>query len=280
MASLSRLLAAARRALLDRGARPAADLDAIDSRRRFFRRASAAGVAAIGTGLLLPDDAWAAIEERADAFGITPGTVVDAQGRLVRRRPLGTEPYLGEIMMIGWGYAPRDWALCDGQLLAISNYAALYALLSTKFGGDGRVSFGLPDLRGRVALHPGTGPGLTPRTWGQKTGQEYVTLTEAEMPAHTHLQVPPTLEAALPASNTGGTTDDPSGNILAGTTGRGGDRFASLSDANTSMPVILSGSGGSTETGSAGGNQSHNNMMPFLGIYHAIAMEGVFPPRG
>lgn len=98
----------------------------------------------------------------------------------------GVDPYYAEIMIMGSNFAVRDWAFCDGQLLAISQYSALFSLLGTTFGGDGRTTFGLPDLRGRVAIHPGSGPGLSTRTWGQKSGTETTTLTINNLPTHTH----------------------------------------------------------------------------------------------
>ncbi len=260
--------------LLARGARPAGDLDAIDSRRQFFRRAGAVGVAAIGTGLLLPDDAWAAVEERADAFGITPGTVVDAQGRPVRRT-LGAEPFVGEIMLVGWNFAARGWALCQGQLMALSQYSAVYALLGTTYGGNGQSTFALPDLQGRSAIGWGQGPGLTDRDLGEVGGNEAVTLITSQMPVHNHAITPQAVN--IPATNTATTlTDDPAGNILAGSSGRGGTRFAAPSTANTALggsPTI------SGMTGIAGGSEPHDNMMPFLALNYQIALQGIFPSR-
>ena len=99
---------------------------------------------------------------------------------------LGSDPFIGEISMFGGNFAPRNWAQCDGQLLQISQYQALFSLLGTAYGGDGRTTFGLPDLRGRVPVHPGTGPGLTPRSWGQKSGVNDVTLNVNQIPSHNH----------------------------------------------------------------------------------------------
>jgi microcystin-dependent protein len=96
------------------------------------------------------------------------------------------EPFLGEIMMVGFGFAPRGWAMCDGQILPISQYQALYSLMGTTFGGDGRTTFALPDLRGRTTIHPGTGPGLSTRTWGERGGSEMNIMTVGQMPAHNH----------------------------------------------------------------------------------------------
>ena len=98
------------------------------------------------------------------------------------------DPFIGLIVMFGGNFAPRGWALCDGQLLSISSNSALFSILGTTYGGDGRTTFGLPDLRGRVPMHPGTGPGLSPRTLGQKSGTETVQLTTAQLPPHTRVQ--------------------------------------------------------------------------------------------
>ena len=96
------------------------------------------------------------------------------------------EPFIGEIMMVGFNFAPRGWAMCDGQLLSISSYSALFSLLGTTFGGDGRSTFGLPDLRGRTAIHPGSAPGLSTRSWGEKSGSEMNKMTIGQMPSHNH----------------------------------------------------------------------------------------------
>ena len=121
-----------------------------------------------------------------------------------------SEPFIGQIMMVGFNFPPRGWAQCNGQLLPISSHTALFSLLGTTFGGDGRTSFGLPDLRGRIAKHIGQGPGLANVTWGQRGGRENVTLTIANMPSHTHtvtndLTVTPKCNAAAADG------DDPSG---------------------------------------------------------------------
>ena len=98
----------------------------------------------------------------------------------------GAYPFIGEIMMVGFNFAPRSWAMCDGQLLQIAQNSALFSLLGTTFGGDGRTTFGLPDLRGRTAIHPGFGPGLSDRRWGEKAGSEANVMTIGQMPSHTH----------------------------------------------------------------------------------------------
>lgn len=210
------------------------------SRRRFF-----AGAGAVAGSALLAPAAWADVESRAEAFGIEPGTLVDAQGRPLDREPAFTDPFIGAIIMVGFNFPPRGWAHCDGQLLAIAQNSALFSLLGTTFGGDGRTTFGLPDLRGRSATHPGSGPGLTPRQWGERGGTESVSLTAAQVPSHSH---------DTPQVQVRGTGTEAVGMAT------GGDQ-------------------GTASTGAAGGGQAHDNMPPFLGIYHCIALTGIFPSR-
>jgi len=121
-----------------------------------------------------------------------------------------SEPFLAEIIMFGGNFAPRGWALCDGQLLPIAQYSAVFSLLGTNYGGDGRTTFGLPDLRGRIAMHPGTGPGLPTYRLGERGGNCQHQLTQPQMPAHTH-----TLDVKLRASTDGAGSTDPTGNALA-----------------------------------------------------------------
>ncbi len=172
---------------------------------------------------------------------------------------------MATIIMFGGNFAPRGWALCEGQLLPISQNSALFSLLGTTYGGDGRTTFGLPDLRGRVPLGNGNGPGLTPRSLGEKGGTENTTLTVTQMPAHTH---PITVKVAVSTAN--GTTDEPNGNVLAGTTA---DNYAAANAGNGQLGGV------SATEGSAGGNQPFNNMQPYQVLNFIIAMQGVFPSR-
>jgi microcystin-dependent protein len=163
-------------------------------------------------------------------------------------------PYLGEIRMFAGTFAPRGWAFCNGQLLSIADYSALFTLIGTTYGGDGQSTFGLPDLRGRFPVHVGNG-----LTQGVTGGSETVTLSVAQLPSHTH--------SAMGA--TAGTTGSPGGNFWGGTSTLG--QFVEGTAANESMA--------SGAIGSAGGGQSHENMMPFLAVNFIIALEGIFPSR-
>ncbi len=166
------------------------------------------------------------------------------------------EPFLGQIQPFGFNFAPRGWTRCDGQLLPISQNTALFALLGTTYGGDGRTTFGLPDLRGRAALHFGQGPGLSSYNIGQKGGAETVTLSTNQMPSHNH-----SLNAvAEPAS-----TAKPEGNLLA----------AALTYDVAPPDAVMAG----VSIGSTGGGAAHNNIQPFLVINWCIALVGIFPSR-
>jgi microcystin-dependent protein len=168
-----------------------------------------------------------------------------------------TEPYIGEIRMFAGGFAPRGWAFCDGQLLAVSQYDALFSLFGTTYGGDGRTTFGLPDMRGRMPVHQGQGPGLTNRRIGAKYGSETVTLTTNEMPGHTH----DVRSTTLPA-----TTDVASGNVIARTRE---DRFGPGAEIGLAPNAIAA----------TGGSQSHTNLMPAQCVYFIVALTGVYPSR-
>lgn len=241
-----------------------------EGRRQFFRRAAGIGAgAALGTGLLLPDEAWAGVEERAARFGITPGTVVDAQGRPMRSSGFN-EPFIGGIVMFGGNFAPRGWALCDGQLLPINQNTALFSILGTTYGGDGRTTFGLPDLRSRFPLHPGNGPGLPSYNLGQKGGAATRTLTTNQMPSHTHTATGGGGSVAV--ASTPGTTDDPTGNVLA-RPASSIPTYAAPADADGTL------GGGAVTIGNTGGNQSFDTMPPYQAVNFIIALVGVFPSR-
>ncbi len=173
-----------------------------------------------------------------------------------------SEPFVGEIKMIGFNFAPRGWAFCDGQLMAISQNMSLFSLLGTAFGGDGRSTFALPDLRGRVAINPGTSPGLLTYRWGQRGGYENVSLSTLNVPAHTH---PAKMRAHEGEANEG----EPEGKSLA--------KFDTIyvdQDPDVDMRDDTI-----TVEANTGGNQPHYNIQPFLGIYFVIALVGIFPSR-
>jgi len=176
-----------------------------------------------------------------------------------------SDQYLGEIRMFGGNFAPVGWALCNGQLLSISQNAALFSILGTTFGGDGVQTFGLPDLRGRAPLHWGQGTGLSNYTLGAQTGTESVTLMQNQMPAHTH---------QVNASSTNGSSAAAQGALPATVVPARGQSAAPDiygTAPNTTMnPQMISASGGS---------QPHNNMQPSLCVSFIIATTGIYPSR-
>jgi len=187
---------------------------------------------------------------------ITSAPIVEAQ----------SEPFIGQIQYVGFNFAPRGWAFCDGQILAISENSALFSLLGTTYGGDGRTSFGLPDMRGRVPIHDGSGdgPGLSSYRLGQRGGAEQITLTPAQIPS---LQ--------LKAVGAPGDTDDPEGNLLAE-----GDSYPHFkrmvkSYSTQTTPLVTMDAASIMVTG--GG--AHKNIQPFIGIHCNIALVGIFPSR-
>ena len=179
------------------------------------------------------------------------------------------EKFLGEIMFVGYNFCPNTTASAEGQLLAISSNTALFSLYGTTFGGDGRTSFGLPDLRGRVPMGLGNGPGLTPRYLGQKGGVEHVTLNVTQMPSHNHL---------LAVDNDGGDKRRPANDYLSYSTLTEGlppeqveKMYATAPTPNTYLDT-----GSLTNTG---GGQLHENMQPFTVMRYCVVMQGVFPSR-
>ncbi len=170
------------------------------------------------------------------------------------------DPFVAEIRVFPFNFAPKGWAWCDGQLLPLSQNTALFSLLGTTYGGNGKSNFALPDLQGSVPFHPGQGPGLGLYDLGQIGGTETVTLLETEMPAHAHpLQV-----AAGDEAETNVATGD------ALTRSKGGNIYSPNTTLKALSPQALA---------PAGGSQPHNNMMPYLTFYFCIALQGVFPPR-
>ncbi|MDH3403861.1 MAG: tail fiber protein [Acidobacteriota bacterium] len=171
-----------------------------------------------------------------------------------------SEPFIAEIRIFAGNFAPRSWAFCNGQLLPVSQNTALFSLIGTTYGGDGRTTTALPDLRGKAPMHPGRGPGLTARRLGQKGGVETVTLTEAQMPAHTHAMG----AAPAPANQ----DDASSSTILSRTVG------ANIFGAASSLQAMAS-----QALPAGGGSQAHNNMQPYLAMNFIIALQGLYPSR-
>jgi microcystin-dependent protein len=174
------------------------------------------------------------------------------------------DPFLGEIRAVGFGFAPVGWALCDGSLLPISRNTALYSLLGNTYGGDGKTTFSLPDLRGRAVVNAGTGAGLSSYALGAVAGQEMVTLTVAQLPAHAHALGNLNINPADPSSLS------PTGSYLSNST--------QLQYGETASETMAAGS--VTGTGApVGDNQPHSNLQPYLALYYVIALQGIYPPR-
>ena len=172
------------------------------------------------------------------------------------------DPFLAEIRIFAGSFAPRGWALCNGQLLPISQNTALFSLLGTMYGGNGLSTFALPNLQGAAPMHAGQGPGLSLRDEGEQGGEQAVTLLQTEIPVHTH---------ALMGTNQLQQLPDPSNHTLA--------------RANANAYLTSPGSGSFTQMspqaiGVTGGNLPHNNMPPYVTLNFIIALQGVFPPRG
>ena len=173
-----------------------------------------------------------------------------------------SEPFIAEIRIFPYTFAPRGWANCNGQLLPISQNTALFALIGTTYGGDGRTTFGLPNLKGRGAMHPGRGPGLTSRRLGERGGVEEVTLSEAQMANHTH-----TFRCVEEIGEQGSLT-----NTVSVSRSSAGLLFQTNTTSN--LVAMLSSS-----LPPAGGGQSHLNEQPFLTLRFCIALQGIFPSR-
>lgn len=171
-------------------------------------------------------------------------------------------PFVAEIRIFAFNFAPKGWAFCDGQILPLSQNTALFSLLGTTYGGDGRSNFALPNLQGSAPMHPGQGPGLTLHDLGETGGAETISLLQTEMPAHSH---------SASANGGGGSSNDPTGNVWAATViaRQGVNTYGTTDGGNMSFAAL----------GIAGGSQPHNNLMPYLTLNFCIALQGVYPPR-
>lgn len=170
------------------------------------------------------------------------------------------DPFVAEIRIFGFNFPPKGWAFCDGQLLPISQNTALFSLVGTYYGGDGKATFALPDLQNAAPIHQGQGPGLSVYNLGESGGTEAVTLIQTEMPVHAH---------TLSGSNSDATDQSPANELVAG--GVGGIAMYGAPSSLTQLAFQA--------LTPAGGSLPHNNMMPFLTLNYCIALQGVFPPR-
>jgi microcystin-dependent protein len=174
-----------------------------------------------------------------------------------------SQPFIAEIRIFAGNFAPRGWAFCDGGLLPISQNTALFALIGTTYGGDGRTTTALPNLKGQAPMHPGNGPGLSSRRLGERGGSETSSLNTNQMPSHSH---------TAQASNDAATFGTPGNTHVIG---RGAGRFDAFFGAANNL-VDMQSPGSLNDTG---GNQAHNNLQPFLTLNFIIALVGVFPSR-
>ncbi len=186
------------------------------------------------------------------------------------------DPFIGQIVMFGGNFAPRSWAFCNGQLLAISQNTALFSILGTTYGGDGRTTFALPDLRGRSAIHPGTGPGLSTIRLGQRGGTEYHTLTINEMPNHSHSGA--TLKGSIMVNEEDGDSNDPNGRNF-GLIDAGATNANAYNSAANDKAMAVNSVGISGNTLATGGQQQFFIRNPFEAVNYIIALFGVFPSR-
>jgi microcystin-dependent protein len=170
------------------------------------------------------------------------------------------DPFVAEIRIFPFNFAPKGWAFCDGQLLPLSQNTALFSLLGTTYGGDGKSNFALPDMQGNAPMHPGQGPGLSLHDLGETGGSETVSLLESEIPSHSH---------NVTASSQDGLDSHPVANFLA--QGIGINLYVNAGTTPVSM--------NDNSLAPAGGDQPHNNMQPYLTLSFCIALQGVFPPR-
>ena len=176
------------------------------------------------------------------------------------------EPFIAQIMMFGGNFAPRGWALCDGQLLPISQYSALFSLLGTIYGGDGETTFGLPDLRGRVPMHAGNGPGLSNRRLGSRAGSQTTTLNTNHLPSHNHT-------AGLQGTGATGDQKVPEGGYLAAANDGENNFSSAVGDGG------LKNMAGGVVVGNTGSSQAFSNEQPYTVVNFIIALQGIYPSR-
>lgn len=183
---------------------------------------------------------------------------------------MSTEPFIGEVKLFGFNFAPRGYATCQGQIIAIAQNTALFSLLGTTFGGNGQTTFGLPDLQGRAPIGQGQGPGLSPYSMGQVGGTETVTITTAQMPMHVHSAIGINIRIPVNTANDDSTA---AGNYIGNSSPN--DTFGSVPSPTLSLgtPVV------SGTTSVAGGSQPTQILSPYLCMNYSIALQGIFPSR-
>ncbi len=180
------------------------------------------------------------------------------------------DPFIGTIIMFGGNFAPRGWALCDGQLLSIASYSSLFSILGTTYGGDGRTTFGLPEMRGRVPVHQGNGPGVPPYNLGQKGGTATNTLTTTNIPSHSH---------TLFASNAVADANKLTKSAKAGPALKNANLNIWDNNFQASATAGLKNKMHPKVIGATGGGQAVNNMQPYLAVNFIIALQGIYPSR-
>ena len=226
---------------------------------------------------------------RSSVVALTTATILSSS-LIWSSSASASEPFLGEIKMFGGNFAPRGFAFCGGQLLSIASNSALFSILGTTYGGDGRTNFGLPDLRGRVAIHSGsgTGPGLSRYNLGRKGGAERVALTALQMPSHTHTigttaTATATATATVKGTNATGDSETPGGNSHAKKSRTKQYSTAAPDVAmhadSVSVDVVVDSVDVTATAANTGGSLAHPNIQPFLGINYIIATVGIFPSR-
>ncbi|MDT4291539.1 tail fiber protein [Methylomonas sp. MO1] len=206
--------------------------------------------------------------------------VIAITGLPVSVSACGSDPFLGEICTFSFNFCPRGYLEAAGQTVSIQQNTALFSLLGTQYGGDGRQTFALPDLRGRSPIGDGQGPGLSPIQVGEETGSEFITILQNQMPAHNHsAQTNVTVSASINAVSTAGNSTNPSGKVLATSASR--DNLYSNVTPNASLdPGAISTSASATTTvGIAGANQPLYIRSPVLGVKYCVATQGIFPSR-
>lgn len=231
---------------------------------------------------------------RKAIYGVSLATLIATSLMSAKTAACPSNPLIGGMCAFGGNFSIRGWAFADGQILPISSYTAVFSLMGTTFGGDGRTTFGLPDLRGRAAIGVGNGPGLSTTSWGEKRGSEFVTLTVAQMPSHTHtanttvsLTIDPsdvTVTSTLNAHQAVGTSTAPSANVLAQNNGSFVYSATAPDVAMASAAISASANAtvsatATTTLGNSGGSSSHDNRMPYLTVNWLVALEGLYPSR-